>query len=466
MTILQAIAITLSSAALASTAPDDAPDTIVVRGERMHVWPVENLIARGFDLKRIPRDENAAWVYIEAINAHEELPNALADELNAAAGDPWTEDRDTLIAYLQRPGNVAALEALEKAAAMKQCQLPYFGDSTQSLIAVLLPNLSHMRFLARLAVADGRRMVFAGDTASAADRYFAVMRMSAHVSQGTTLIEGLVALATWALANDALRDMVLHSPLSADELRAIARNLDQLQASAPSVRRGLASERVFGTAIVDELCARPFRLPRALAGSIGGEPGDGVFVDGDVNPVPDDGWGRLEKRIGQLILPDRAIKKHMLGYYDTVLDAAGRPRSERVDIDEERYLRDKVPQWDVITRSMLPSLSRSVDLGHRAGADRALTRVALALRLHMTLHNGQPPESLDHLEPPLPEGAAIDPFTGESLIYRPGPPGWVVYSVSANLIDDGGVMTGRWDEQDIVCRYPPEPIEPAEEDDE
>ncbi|MCH8031190.1 MAG: hypothetical protein IIB09_05155 [Bacteroidetes bacterium] len=77
MTIPWAIAATLALAGVASTAPDDPPATIVVRGERMRVWPVEDLIARGFDVQRIPRSENAAWVYLDAINAYVELPAAL-----------------------------------------------------------------------------------------------------------------------------------------------------------------------------------------------------------------------------------------------------------------------------------------------------------------------------------------------------------------------------------------------------
>ena len=34
----------------------------------------------------------------------------------------------------------------------------------------------------------------------------------------------------------------------------------------------------------------------------------------------------------------------------------------------------------------------------------------------------------------------------------------------ANLIDDDGTTGARWDEKDIVCRYPPEPIDPTQDE--
>ena len=465
MTIPWAIAATLALAGVASTAPDDPPATIVVRGERMRVWPVEDLIARGFDVQRIPRSENAAWVYLEAINAYVELPAALEPAFERAVKTAWPVDHEALGQYLDQPGNVVAIKALHKAAAMQRCQLPCFGDSSKSVIAVMLPNLSHLRFLSKLAVADGRRSEAKGRRAAAVDNYFTLMRMAGHIAQGTTLIEGLVGVAVWRFGDKALRDMVLRAPLSTGELGVIGRRLDEVAGGLPSVRRGLDGERVFGTSIVDELCAHPLRLLGALPGVFqAGSDGFALLDDGPVHPAQDDGWAQLELRIGRLILPDRAIKKHMLGYYDGVLDQAGRTPGPDMAFDEERYLREEVPRWDVVTRMMLPSLSRSVTLGYRAEADRALTRLAVALRTHMANHEGQPPGELADLHPPPPTGAIRDPFSGDPLIYRVEGDGWVAYSVGPNLIDDDGTTGARWDEKDIVCRYPPEPIDPTQDE--
>ena len=51
----------------------------------------------------------------------------------------------------------------------------------------------------------------------------------------------------------------------------------------------------------------------------------------------------------------------------------------------------------------------------------------------------------------------------DAQIYRVEGDGWVAYSVGPNLIDDGGATGARWDEKDIACRYPPEPIEPIQD---
>jgi hypothetical protein len=70
---------TLCLLALTSTTTAQEPESIVLRGETMEVWPIENLAARGFHIQELPRGQNAAWVYIEAINAYADLPDELRD---------------------------------------------------------------------------------------------------------------------------------------------------------------------------------------------------------------------------------------------------------------------------------------------------------------------------------------------------------------------------------------------------
>ena len=42
----------------------------------------------------------------------------------------------------------------------------------------------------------------------------------------------------------------------------------------------------------------------------------------------------------------------------------------------------------------------------------------------------------------LPDSATLDPFSGEPLHVKKLPEGWMVYSVGANLMDDGGKVDG------------------------
>lgn len=436
-------------------------EAVTIRGETFHVWPAENLIARGLGIREVPREKNAAWVYFEAVNSFVELPEALEDAFDYALGTAWPDDHTALGDYLKLPGNRLAIERAHKAATMDRCQMPYFGDPNNSVLGVLLPNLSYCRFLAKLLTVDGRRLEAEGSYDEAMTDYLAVMGMGEHIAQGHTLIEGLVGIAVWTAADKAVIDMVLGRPLSVKQLRTLETELNRRASRLPTAERGLHGERQFGPAIVDEFCSRPLRLFQNVTALTGASESWG-FLPTDPNPSPEDGWGRLEVRIGRLVFPDRAIKRHMLGFYDQVIDRAamGAYEAGKLGFDEEKYIKEKIPAWDVLSRLMLPSLARATLFGERSKANLAVTRAIVAIRIHTLANKDQPPQNLNELIEKVPEGALIDPFSGGLLVYQRTADGWTLYSVGANLVDDGGRQGERWDELDMVYWFPPQPIEP------
>lgn len=451
--------VTLLLAAASPLAAGD-PKSVTIRGERFDVWPIEDLAQRGFDVQSVAREENAAWVYLKAINAYVELPKSLVDAFEYAVYTAWPEGETKLEEYLQQPGNRRAIELIHKAADMHAYQMPCVGDPSKSVLSILLPNLSHMRFLAKLMVADARWRVAQERYDEAINAYMAAMRMGGHVGRSITLIEGLVGIAVSRITDRALQNMILGRPLSRKQLKRLLSMLNEHAHHLPTVHRGLRGERTMGPAVVDELCSRPvWFLTHFTSRS---ESGEISFIDGQTNANPDDGWGRLKLRIGQLIYPDRAIKRNMLDYYDKVLARADRG-SHTVDsaaFDEERYIKEVIPRWDVVSRSLLPSLSRAIILGERLKTDFTATRVLIALRTYMLENDGQSPVGLDEIADILPGGSLIDPFSDESLLYRPTGDGFVLYSVGPNLTDDGGQRGERWDTLDMVYSFPPETVDP------
>ncbi|MCH7808486.1 MAG: hypothetical protein IIB60_04620 [Planctomycetes bacterium] len=410
-------------------------------------------------MARIPREKNAAWVYIEAVNAYVEPPQAVQEAFDYAVQTAWPEGQTALAAYLDDPANQLAMETARRASSMERCQMPYFGDANQSIVGMLLPNLSNLRFLGKLMVAQGRRLEAADDFSGAASSYLTAMGLGEHTAQAITLIEGLVGIAVWSLADRALIDMVLRRPLSAKQLGMLEAEFKRRAPRLPSAEVGLRCEGRFGPAMVDELCSRPLHFVGNFTALLNAE--DGIFF-GSAGPVPEDGWGRLEQRIGKLIFPDRAIKRHMKGYYDRVVERSviGAYRATQMDFDDERYLAKKIPQWDILSRALLPSLSRATTLGELCKAELALIRAATAIRRHMLAHEGRPPVNLDELTQRLPQDALIDPFSDRTLVYRQGDGTWMIYSIGEDFIDDGGRTGKRRNVPDIVYRFPPDPLEP------
>lgn len=73
----------------------------------------------------------------------------------------------------------------------------------------------------------------------------------------------------------------------------------------------------------------------------------------------------------------------------------------------------------------------------RSQAWRQLLRTHLALR-RFWLAERKYPETLDELNPAFLPAAPLDPFSGRSLVYRPTPEGYRLYSVGQDGVDDGG----------------------------
>ncbi|UCG17311.1 MAG: hypothetical protein JSV19_04615 [Phycisphaerales bacterium] len=438
----------------AAEAPDQ--EVITIRGEAMMVWPIEDLRRRGYDLPDVPREENAFWTYLEAINAFEDPPKEVREAFDHAFSKGWpTGYDDKLKAHLLDRANQKALSLARQASGMKAFQPCYFGDPSGSVISVLLPSMSPYRHLCKLLVADGRRLEEQGAYDKALANYVAAMRIGHHVESGFTLIEGLVGIACWAVGDKAVCEMALRRDLRPEQLREVHETLTELFPLRPSAIRGVENERLFGLSIVDEVVTRPTKLPQNMAAcsTVGG----GVVNKGET------GWDRLEARLGRLILPDRTIKRYMEGYYDQLAELARKPVYDRSwrQFDEEAAVMS-IPRWTVLPRLLLPSLSRACTIGERCRMQSLATRLAVALRLYATEHKGKPPASLAELHDMIPPGDLIDPFSGSQFVYKRDGTNWMFYSFSENEADDGGKMEDNPWKFDYVVRVPPPDVEPLE----
>ena len=430
---------------------DAEPTELVIRGERMTVWPADDLRDLGFIVEDIPRSQNAAWLYLEAINAYEDLPADLQEAFDQALDHGWPTQNAELAAYLDKPGNRKALELMRKASAMPRCQMPYFGDPGGSVIGILLPNLSNLRFLAKLMVVDGLRLESQGKLAEAQADYLTCAHTANHIGRGMTLIENLVGIAMWRLAEDRLGQLILRDGITPRQLKQLARELDQYRDRVPTCEIGLEQERNFTATVVDEACARPLRLltnPAAFAYDGGG--------NGATNARPTDGWGRLEKRLGQVFLPDQAIKRHISDFHDQVVAAAELGPAHAPDLQQaaDQAIR-AVPTWDIVTTIVMPSLGRASELSWESQSSWHLLRSAVAVRLYALQHDGQPPANLASLESDLPDDATLDLYADAPLRYQADGKHWRLYSVGPDRTDDGGRAGENWREGDRVIQYPP-----------
>ncbi len=110
-----------------------------------------------------------------------------------------------------------------------------------------------------------------------------------------------------------------------------------------------------------------------------------------------------------------------------------------------------------LTRIGAPAYHLIYQIESRGVARSLCTRVALAVERYR-LVTGQLPDRLDSLVPAHMASVPLDPFDGQPLRFRLLDEGYVVYSVGANLSDNGGKERGTrghskdeaWDETFIV----------------
>ena len=102
----------------------------------------------------------------------------------------------------------------------------------------------------------------------------------------------------------------------------------------------------------------------------------------------------------------------------------------------ETTLEQPLSSWFTPGPSPRSEPSYSVDNGRRARFALLLTEFALR---EYILEHGRSPETLNELVPRYVPAVPSDPFSDRPLVYRQRADGYLLYSVGANGVDDGGV---------------------------
>lgn len=153
---------------------------------------------------------------------------------------------------------------------------------------------------------------------------------------------------------------------------------------------------------------------------------------------------------------------HTLRIWADVIDAARTPWPAKRQAAEDvlrRYEteinRGASPQWLTLPDGMpvvvwwgaaipLEQLRRTVAVPGLHGLGQMIVdrsaRVAIAIERYRRDHRDALPETLEALVPEQLRDIPADPLTGASLLYRVEPDAYVVYSVGADLADDGGAL--------------------------
>jgi hypothetical protein len=306
------------------------------------------------------------------------------------------------------------------------------------LLGLVIDHLPGHRVLAKATLADawrmengrvsGERMIQAWET---------VLRGAAHLEQGPTLIEDLVAVAERNLVEETARWALHHEVFSETELRKAFDTLRTLDADVEGPAERLRGEHAFAMDITQYLFSPPDADGRPMpnlerARSIAKEVMENEHaLDGIMDMTAEDVEASIESQDAYY----REIGAQMrIGY----------PVVRAADL-EHTY--ESTFRGDPFSEAFRPSWSMYYKLRARQESSRRATQLVYATHIFRA-REGRWPATLSEMSD-TDATMRTDPFTGTDFGYRLTENGPVIYSRSENGLDDGGIHSPRWDSEPV-----------------
>ncbi len=327
-------------------------------------------------------------------------------------------------------------------------------DFNQLLLGILLPNLSHHRAISRSILSDAWRAP-GGKVSSKRmlDAWRTTLINARHAGQGATLIEDLVAMAERRVIQHSARWALKHGIFSDEKIDDALELLKRYDRPARDPMLWIRGEHAMVMDVTQYLFA-PLLPGR-----------DQPINKERVETFIDQSWVEEDviERLSSMTRKDGLKVVHDVDEYYRRLGEMMRIGYPDVRVADLEALEQLFDHQTPLTKELLPSLSRYYQLRTRIETSRRATQLIYAVHV-FKVQEDRWPKSLDELPAHLSGGFLIDPFSGEDFIYRLGPQGPRIYSVSENGEDDGGVHDRRWGDRpdehtslDDYVFWPPQP---------
>ena len=402
---------------------------------------------------RVPDRANAALVYQQAADAMKSLDDELGEKVTterreSKAGQPegpWSR----VSGWLREPGSpevdlaspelrehlrqgAPVLVLVRRAAAMPDC---YFErDWGRPSPDMLLPEYDGLRRASRRLMLEARCRAADGDAAGAVADVSAMFQMAGHTRTEAILVGLLVAMMMDDMAASALEAVVATGQVQPADLAALA--FDDTVAYQRCLARALRMEEAFGLGCF------------AMLGE-GGSPALMLELMGETRTFL---WWPVAVVWRVFIMPeDLASYRDTLHTFQT---QAAFPYHQAVGEHEDIERLVETGQLGVLTRMLVPALSKCAERAAESDARHRLAQTALAAMAWRGKH-GRMPTALEDLAPEVLPRVPIDPFDGRPLRKTTRDGKVVLYSIGPDLKDDGGAA---WENEtrtgDLTFRLP------------
>jgi hypothetical protein len=383
--------------------------------------------------------------------------DAAIDTMARLGTHPWkADDQINLRNWLD--ANEKPLANVVEATKRTHYYSPMIPTKTErgsgGIISVLLPGVQQCRELAQ-AIAC-RAMLFAGHgyADSAWKDLLACHRLGRHVGHGATLIEGLTGIAIEQIACRADIAFLAQCQPDAKQLEGYIRDLRALPTPVEAYEYVDVGERFMFLDHIMQLDHQGFAyLARQGDGGAAPMQANDVLLNGiDWNPALENANKLFDRMVAAMREKDRSAKQRQL---ERIKEDLLTLKSQLKNAKDLPPVERGRAVGDALLVLMTPAASKVQEAGDRRWQSVDNTIVAFALAGYQR-NNGRYPSSLNDLAPKYLAQVPRDIFSGNALLYKPAANGYLLYSVGANGVDDGG--RGYDDNSggdDIVVRMPP-----------
>ena len=369
--------------------------------------------------KDVPYGENAAEYVLDAIaclqkpeaEQDRQLPWSSRDKMPART-EPLGEEMVGIIDELLEK-NQEAIKHLQRAGTLQRSRYPI--DLTRGH-ATLLPHLSDLRGTVRLLCLKAILHAERHEQEAAVEALVSAFGVANTEAATPVLISQMVRQSSQSTALSALERVLNRTDLDEQHLASLYQTVTTAY-DPNAIARGFVGERCMVIAVL--------RDPRSTG--LGFEP-----------IIASEGPSLLQLHAARAVgLTDRLLVQY-IAYVDRFLKALKLPPYQRLKAvgpleREHDEMREAHPD---LTWTM-PTLARFFrnDLAHMTKLEVA--GIALAVERYRLANNALPEQLID-LAPRFLESVPLDPYDGQPLRYRQLDPGFVVYSIGPDGVEDGG----------------------------
>ncbi|MHC4196080.1 MAG: hypothetical protein ACYSQZ_09125 [Planctomycetota bacterium] len=399
--------------------------------------------------RAIPDEENAAIIYNQLLDSYD--PNSFGpDFLIGEVGrvvrfEPWSaKDYPEVAEWLE--SHETTISKLLEAAQVKDCRFPIMSDSVK--LSEAMDRLAAMRRWAYLLVYAANNDLGEGRIEQAIEKGIAILRMSEHQRQQTSIVDFLVGNALEALACKQFNRIVMSSDASENYPCLIEEALSEVRFNWNSnLPRILDHEKL----LANNFCGKFYAINPD--GKVRFNPCVAKSCGRNVDELVITYWHERGMKVGTILcwfyMPSTPQKaKGIIDAEYERLYAMAKPDygwQKKAEKPTKMFRLNYRYFVERLVGMLEPAYYKIHDLYLRLTADKRGSRIIIALRRYKN-KNGNWPESLDDVKALAPAEIFVDAINGSSFVYKPTEENFTLYSKGKNNIDEDGKWDG-WDEE-------------------